>query len=50
MKNNHLSALKACFPGGSISGAPKCRALEIINELETHPREYLYRFYWLLWY
>ena len=37
-KNNHLSALMACFPGGSISGAPKCRALEIINELEIHPR------------
>ena len=37
--NNHLSALKACFPGGSISGAPKFRSLEIIDELEVCPRE-----------
>lgn len=35
----HLAALRACFPGGSISGAPKKRALEIISELEPHPRE-----------
>lgn len=35
---DHTSAFKACFPGGSISGAPKKRALEIIAELEKHPR------------
>lgn len=34
----HLAALRACFPGGSISGAPKKRALEIISELEPHHR------------
>lgn len=34
----HVCALRACFPGGSISGAPKKRALEIIRELEPHPR------------
>lgn len=34
----HVGALCACFPGGSISGAPKQRALEIISELEPHPR------------
>jgi para-aminobenzoate synthetase component I len=34
----HAAALRACFPGGSISGAPKERALEIISELEPHPR------------
>jgi para-aminobenzoate synthetase component I len=34
----HPAALRACFPGGSISGAPKKRALEIISELEPHPR------------
>jgi para-aminobenzoate synthetase component 1 len=35
---DHLSALGACLPGGSISGAPKIRALEIIRELEPFPR------------
>jgi len=35
---SHLAALRACFPGGSISGAPKKRALEIISELEPDPR------------
>ncbi|MEM6821225.1 MAG: anthranilate synthase component I family protein [Verrucomicrobiota bacterium] len=33
-----LSALKACFPGGSITGAPKKRAMEIIRELEPIQR------------
>jgi len=35
---DHASALRACLPGGSISGAPKIRALEIIRELEPFPR------------
>ncbi len=30
--------ISATFPGGSISGAPKRRALEIIRELEPHSR------------
>jgi len=30
--------LRACFPGGSITGAPKIRAMEIIEELEPHRR------------
>ena len=34
----HVEALRACFPGGSITGAPKKRAREIIAELETGPR------------
>lgn len=35
---DHVSALRACFPGGSITGAPKKRAREIIAELEPVPR------------
>ena len=35
---SHVEAVAACFPGGSISGAPKKRALEIIRELEPSPR------------
>ncbi|MRX26580.1 aminodeoxychorismate synthase component I [Kangiella sp. HZ709] len=30
--------LENCFPGGSITGAPKIRAMEIIEELEPHRR------------
>lgn len=33
-----LRALAACFPGGSITGAPKKRAMEIISEIEDGPR------------
>jgi para-aminobenzoate synthetase/4-amino-4-deoxychorismate lyase len=31
--------IRAAFPPGSVTGAPKVRALEIIDELETTPRE-----------
>lgn len=30
----HVECVRACFPGGSITGAPKVRAMEIIAELE----------------
>lgn len=33
-----IEALAECFPGGSITGAPKKRAIEIISELEQAPR------------
>ena len=33
-----LDLLKSCFPGGSITGAPKIRAMEVIEELETNRR------------
>ena len=34
----HIDAVHACFPGGSITGAPKKRAREIIEDLEPCPR------------
>ena len=35
---NGIDLLKATFPGGSITGAPKVRAMEIIDELEPTKR------------
>lgn len=37
-KFDALNLLRGCFPGGSITGAPKLRAMEIIEELEPHRR------------
>lgn len=36
--HNAVDALRACFPGGSITGAPKLRAMQIIDELEPTRR------------
>jgi anthranilate synthase component 1 len=33
-----IDALRACFPAGTVSGAPKIRAMEIIDELEPESR------------
>jgi anthranilate synthase component I len=33
-----FDALRACLPAGTVSGAPKVRAMEIIDELEPHRR------------
>lgn len=37
-ENNNTDLLRAAFPGGSITGAPKIRAMQIIEELEPHSR------------
>lgn len=34
-----IDLLRGCFPGGSITGAPKLRSMEIIEELEPHRRK-----------
>ncbi|QGU00549.1 Para-aminobenzoate synthase, aminase component [Candidatus Syntrophocurvum alkaliphilum] len=36
--NNYKDILKATFPGGSITGAPKIKSMEIIDELEPTTR------------
>ncbi|MFP4530637.1 MAG: anthranilate synthase component I [Halodesulfurarchaeum sp.] len=33
-----FDAIRACFPAGTLSGAPKIRAMELIHELESEPR------------
>jgi para-aminobenzoate synthetase component I len=33
-----IEIIRACFPGGSITGCPKLRAMELIRELEQRPR------------
>jgi para-aminobenzoate synthetase component 1 len=33
-----VDAIRACFPGGTITGAPKVRSMEIIEELEPYRR------------
>jgi anthranilate synthase component 1 len=35
---DRFDALAACFPAGTVTGAPKIRAMEIIRELEPEPR------------
>jgi anthranilate synthase component 1 len=35
---NSFDAMRACFPAGTVSGAPKIRAMEIIAELEPEKR------------
>ena len=34
----HFDVLRACFPAGTVSGAPKVRAMQIISELEGYRR------------
>ena len=35
---DRFDALASCFPAGTVTGAPKIRAMEIIRELEPHRR------------
>lgn len=35
---DRIDVMKACFPGGSITGCPKIRAMQIIEELEPNRR------------
>ena len=35
---SHFDLLRACFPAGTVSGAPKVRAMQIISELEGFRR------------
>ncbi|CAG1772415.1 hypothetical protein BAC2_02435, partial [uncultured bacterium] len=35
---SYMDVLKATFPAGTVSGAPKIRAIEVIQELEPHKR------------
>ena len=37
--HDHLDALVSCFPAGTVSGAPKIRAMEILAELEPTRRD-----------
>ena len=37
-KYSSIDLLKACFPAGTVSGAPKIRAMEIIYNLEKSAR------------
>ena len=40
-KSSYWDVISAVFPGGSITGAPKIRSIELINTLESVPR-YIY--------
>lgn len=37
--NDHLDALVACFPAGTVSGAPKIRAMQLLSKLEPTRRD-----------
>ena len=39
-KLSSWDALASCFPAGTLSGAPKIRAMQIISDLETVPRHF----------
>ena len=44
-----FEALLAGFPAGTVSGAPKIRAMEIIDELEKNRRNLYAGGYWIFY-
>lgn len=42
-----IKAFIDTFPAGTLSGAPKVRAMQLISEYEPHNRGALWRMYWL---
>lgn len=45
-REDAVSLLRACFPGGSITGAPKVRSMEIISKSKLWPLLWDHRLYW----
>ncbi len=48
-ENCCLDLLMAAFPGGSVTGCPKKRAMELIDELEPHSRDIYCGSFFILW-
>ncbi len=48
MDQDQFDLLRATFPAGTVSGAPKIRAMEIIDEVEPTRRGHVRRRHWLL--
>ena len=46
---SNADIIKGVFPGGTITGAPKLRTMEIIEELEPERRGFIHRVNWLVW-
>ncbi|BBP90330.1 hypothetical protein BsIDN1_39480 [Bacillus safensis] len=44
-----VDALMSAFPAGTLTGAPKIRAMQLLNEMEPEPRENVWRLYCLYW-
>ena len=47
---SNADIVKGVFPGGSITGAPKLRTMEIIEELEPDAKRFIHRINRLVWF